>query len=119
MYLEREVCRTIRPSVICQSGLRVYGPILASTDLVPLALAVVVLEETLVERHAVLTEHEARAKQSVYFATVKPEHASPEHHQSQLDPEDRSRKFNGRTRVCVRGAWFSDSNRIHTQPCGS
>jgi hypothetical protein len=71
--------------------LRVYGPIQARTDLPPLALAVVVLEETLVVGHTVLTEHEARAKESVCFAIARPERPSPQRHQSQLNPEDRSR----------------------------
>lgn len=40
-------------------------PLPAGTDLVPLALAIVLLEETLVVGHTVLTEHEAKQNQSV------------------------------------------------------
>lgn len=40
-------------------------PLPECTDLPPLALAIVVLEETLVVGHTVLTEHEAKRSQSV------------------------------------------------------
>lgn len=40
-------------------------PLPECTDLVPLALAIVVLEETLVVGHTVLTEHEAKQSQLV------------------------------------------------------
>lgn len=73
-------------------------PLPECTDLPPLALAIVVLEETLVVGHTVLTEHEAKRSQSVSITCSNMAGwQGPQPHQSQLDPEDRGRKFDGRT----------------------